>query len=137
MHSIDEEVRREHRSSLFGRQFNTMADVAASLRDLLGKSLISYATIPTAGLFREPGQDFAVHIVPYVDRGPVDPMTAIWGRVPLQKLVSYFILNYGRPADDEYFDLGTPVYVAAAGSKYDQTCTQLFPSGLLRCPRSA
>ena len=127
MHSIDEEVRREYRSSIFGRQFDTMADVAASLQTVLQNNLISNATIPIVAHFKQRGEDFAVQIESYVDQGPLDPMTAIWGRVPLQRLVEYFILNYSRSPDDEYFDLGTPVYVAAASSTYNQTCNQLFP----------
>ena len=126
IHSIDEGVRKEYRSYLFGRQFLTMAEVAASLKSLLQAGLISDATIPVTGLFKKPGEDFN-SISSYLDGGPLDPLTAIWGRLPLSLLVKYFIQNYGRSPDDEYFDLGTPVYLAQAGSTSHQTCTRLFP----------
>lgn len=70
--------------------------------------------------------------------GGDDGGDAIWGRVPLLRLVSYFQEYYDLAAKEEYVDLGTPMSVDAASSvSFVSQCDSLLRKHPLGSPRIA
>ena len=50
-----------------------------------------------------------------------------WGRIPVDLLIDYFSENPNIPADQEYLDLGTPLYNAGgSGIAFETTCQTLL-----------
>jgi len=100
--------------------------VAMQMRDLLRRFPDEKSTLPIVGYSKLLSGENTWFPEINTDSFDDEPLRFFWGRVPLTELIEYLAEFHGRSAEEELFDLGTPLRENATGSSFDATCANLL-----------
>ncbi len=124
LHTIDREALGASRLTTFA----STKEIANELDAISRQWNTAYKTVPVVGRNRQPFEIVQEHfaaaepIPSDIAFDRIGEFAMFWGRIPLDRLIAYFVRYCDQDPSIEYLDLGTPMFKLGSGSTYDQIC---------------